>query len=42
MNDNALIAWEMNGELFRHLHGFPLRTVFGGRPASVSEVHHRH
>ncbi len=33
MTDNpALIAWEMNGEPIPYLHGFPLRTVFGGRP----------
>ncbi|MEZ8652990.1 molybdopterin-dependent oxidoreductase [Vibrio splendidus] len=37
MDDNALIAWEMNGEPIPYLHGYPLRTVFGGRPASVSQ-----
>ena len=37
LNDNALIAWEMNGQPIPYLHGYPLRIVFGGRPASVSQ-----
>ncbi|PKH07347.1 molybdopterin-dependent oxidoreductase [Moritella sp. Urea-trap-13] len=36
LEDNALIAWSMNGEEIPYLHGYPLRIVFGGRPASVS------
>ncbi|MCZ8485662.1 molybdopterin-dependent oxidoreductase [Vibrio lentus] len=37
MNDNALIAWEMNGEPIPYLSWLPTRTVLGGRPASVSQ-----
>ena len=37
MRGDALIAWAMNGEPIPHLHGYPLRIVFGGRPASVSQ-----
>ncbi|EAS45744.1 molybdopterin containing oxidoreductase [Photobacterium profundum] len=37
LSDNALIAWEMNGDAIPYLHGYPLRVVFGGRPASVSQ-----
>ncbi|KEQ18031.1 sulfite oxidase [Endozoicomonas numazuensis] len=37
MNDNALIAWSMNGDDIPFRHGYPLRVVFGGRPASVSQ-----
>lgn len=36
LNDQALIAWSMNGEEIPYLHGYPLRVVFGGRPGSVS------
>ncbi|MGL4614013.1 MAG: sulfite oxidase [Shewanella sp.] len=36
LNDDALIAWSMNGADIPYLHGYPLRIVFGGRPASVS------
>tara|TARA_E500000305_G_C4029841_1_gene244427 strand:+ start:3306 stop:4619 length:1314 start_codon:yes stop_codon:yes gene_type:complete len=36
MEDEALIAWAMNGEDLPMLNGFPLRLVFGGWPASVS------
>jgi len=32
----SLIAWAMNGEPLPHLHGYPLRLVFGGWPASCS------
>ncbi|WP_062270311.1 sulfite oxidase [Endozoicomonas arenosclerae] len=37
MNGNALIAWAMNGEDIPFKNGYPLRVVFGGRPASVSQ-----
>ncbi|GIU44248.1 sulfite oxidase [Shewanella algidipiscicola] len=37
MNENALIAWAMNGEDIPYMHGYPLRIVFGGRPGSVSQ-----
>ncbi|MCL1039166.1 sulfite oxidase [Shewanella submarina] len=36
LNDDALIAWAMNGEDIPYMHGYPLRIVFGGRPGSVS------
>ncbi len=36
LNDNALIAWAMNGEPIPYMHGYPLRIVYGGRPGSVS------
>lgn len=36
MEDQSLIAWEMNGEPIPLLNGFPLRLVFGGYPASCS------
>ena len=32
----SLIAWGMNGEDLPELHGYPLRLVFGGWPASTS------
>lgn len=32
----SLIAWKMNGEDIPEMHGFPLRVVFGGWPASTS------
>jgi len=34
--DETLLAWEMNGQPIPLLHGFPLRLVVGGYPASVS------
>lgn len=37
LNDNGLIAWSMNGGPIPYLLGYPLRMVFGGRPASVSQ-----
>ncbi|WP_257280731.1 sulfite oxidase [Endozoicomonas sp. ISHI1] len=37
MNDNALVAWAMNGDDIPFRHGYPLRIVFAGRPASVSQ-----
>ncbi|AQS35264.1 sulfite oxidase-like oxidoreductase [Shewanella psychrophila] len=37
LSDDALIAWSMNGEDIPYMHGYPLRIVFGGRPASVSQ-----
>ncbi|MGF1703587.1 sulfite oxidase [Photobacterium makurazakiensis] len=36
LEDEALIAWEMNGEAIPMLNGAPLRLVFGGWPASTS------
>lgn len=36
MEDESLIAWEMNGEPLPIMNGFPLRLVFGGWPASTS------
>jgi len=36
MEDESLIAWEMNGEDIPALNGYPLRLVFGGWPASCS------
>lgn len=36
LEDDALIAWAMNGEDIPYMHGYPLRIVFGGRPGSVS------
>lgn len=36
MEAETLIAWEMNGEPIPLLHGFPLRLVVGGWPASAS------
>lgn len=36
LNDDALIAWAMNGKDIPYMHGYPLRIVFGGRPGSVS------
>ena len=36
MEDESLIAWAMNGEPLPGLHGYPLRMVCGGWPASVS------
>lgn len=36
LEDETLIAWEMNGDPLPPLHGFPLRLVVGGWPASTS------
>lgn len=36
MQDETLIAYEMNGAPIPIVHGFPLRLVAGGWPASVS------
>lgn len=36
MEDESLIAWEMNGEPLPLMNGYPLRLVFGGWPASTS------
>ena len=36
MQEESLLAWEMNGEPLPWLNGYPLRLVFGGWPASTS------
>ncbi len=36
LDDETLIAWAMNGQPIPLTHGFPLRLVIGGWPASVS------
>jgi len=36
MEDEALIAWSINGEDLPVMNGFPLRLVFGGWPGSTS------
>ncbi len=36
LEDEALIAWAMNNEPLPMVHGYPLRLVLGGWPASVS------
>jgi DMSO/TMAO reductase YedYZ molybdopterin-dependent catalytic subunit len=36
MEKESMIAWSMNGEPLPLLHGYPLRMVCGGWPASVS------
>lgn len=36
LEDESLIAWAMNGVDLPILHGYPLRLVFGGWPASCS------
>lgn len=36
LEDETLIAWSMNGKDIPLLHGYPLRLVVGGWPASVS------
>lgn len=36
MENESMIAWAMNGEPLPPLHGFPLRMVCAGWPASVS------
>jgi DMSO/TMAO reductase YedYZ molybdopterin-dependent catalytic subunit len=46
LEDETLIAWAMNGEDLPPLHGYPLRLICGGWPASASgkwlrEIHIR-
>ncbi|MGV3640358.1 MAG: sulfite oxidase [Adhaeribacter sp.] len=36
LEDEALIAWAMNGQDIPLAHGYPLRLIFGGWPASTS------
>ncbi|MEM9313648.1 MAG: sulfite oxidase [Pseudomonadota bacterium] len=36
LEEESLIAWALNGEPLPPLHGFPLRLVTGGWPASTS------
>lgn len=36
MEDETLIAWGLNGKDIPEFHGYPLRLVIGGWPASVS------
>ncbi len=36
LDDSTILAWEMNGEPLPPLHGFPLRLVAPGLPASAS------
>ncbi|WP_025764750.1 sulfite oxidase [Dyadobacter tibetensis] len=36
LEDETLIAWKLNGEDIPAIHGFPLRLVVGGWPASTS------
>ena len=36
LEDESLIAWAMNGEDIPPLHGYPLRLITGGWPASTS------
>lgn len=36
MEEESLIAWDMNGQALPYLNGYPLRLVFGGYPASCS------
>jgi DMSO/TMAO reductase YedYZ molybdopterin-dependent catalytic subunit len=36
MDENTLLAWEMNGQALPTQHGFPLRLIAPGYPASVS------
>ncbi|WP_266367407.1 sulfite oxidase [Tellurirhabdus rosea] len=36
LEDETLLAWSMNGQDIPLAHGFPLRLVVGGWPASVS------
>ena len=36
LEDETLLAWAMNGQAIPLVHGFPLRLVVGGWPASVS------
>jgi DMSO/TMAO reductase YedYZ molybdopterin-dependent catalytic subunit len=36
LEDETILAWAMNGKDIPFLHGYPLRLVVGGWPASVS------
>jgi DMSO/TMAO reductase YedYZ molybdopterin-dependent catalytic subunit len=36
LEDEALIAWAMNGQDIPQVHGYPLRLILGGWPASAS------
>lgn len=36
MEEESLIAWQLNGEDLPLMNGYPLRLVFGGWPASTS------
>ena len=36
MDENSLIAWQMNGKDLPLMNGYPLRLIFGGYPASCS------
>lgn len=36
LEDESLIAWAMNGEEIPLMHGYPLRLITGGWPASTS------
>lgn len=36
LEDEALIAWSINGEDLPMMNGYPLRLIFGGWPASTS------
>ncbi len=36
LEEESLIAWEMNGQAIPMLNGYPLRLIFGGYPASAS------
>jgi DMSO/TMAO reductase YedYZ molybdopterin-dependent catalytic subunit len=36
LEDETLIAWQLNGQDIPEFHGYPLRLVIGGWPASVS------
>ncbi len=36
MDENTLLVWEMNGESLPALHGFPVRLICPGWPASTS------
>ena len=36
LEDETLVVWAMNGQELPLMHGFPLRLVVGGWPASVS------
>lgn len=36
MDEHNLIAWQLNGKDIPLIHGYPLRLVIGGWPASVS------